>query len=67
MSLFGIWCGMYGYVSHFNFDFDAVKSNWVNNNLVYLRIDKVDPSMNAIIEAQIKFLNFKFPQFYLGS
>ena len=67
MSLFGIWCGMYGYVIHFNFDFDAVKSNWVNNNLVYLRIDKVDPSMNAIIEAQIKFLNSKFSQFYLGS
>ena len=41
-----VWCGVFGYVSHFNLDFDAVKSNWVNNNKVYLGIDKVDPSMN---------------------
>ena len=32
-------------LSHFKFDFNAVKGGWVNSNLVYHRIGEIDPTM----------------------
>ena len=40
-----VWCGVFGYVSHVKFDFNAVKGGWVNSNLVYHRIGEIDPTM----------------------
>ena len=40
---------LFGYVSGFKFDFNAVRSNWVNNNSVYLRIGKVDPARLKLV------------------
>ena len=46
---FLVWCGEFGYVSGFKFDFNAVKINWFNNNSVYLRIGKVDPARLKLV------------------